>query len=156
MKTSFSSSWKSSTQPRKQRKYRYNAPQHIASKMLSCHLSKELREKYSMRSIRVRKGDKVVVMKGTHKKREGKVDNIDVKNQKIFITGIEAIKKDGNKVPYPLKAPNLLIIELNLEDKKRLKPGKEATSAAPGPEAQKPAIKAPEEDKRTENGKESS
>ncbi|MBS1194889.1 MAG: ribosomal protein L24p/L26e, archaeal/eukaryotic, partial [Methanomicrobia archaeon] len=46
-----------SIQPRKQRKARYTAPLHIKGKFLSATLSKELREQYKRRSLRVVKGD---------------------------------------------------------------------------------------------------
>ena len=50
MKRKFSKSWKSSKQPRKQRKYSANAPLHLKRKLLSVNLSKELRKKYGKRS----------------------------------------------------------------------------------------------------------
>ena len=78
MKSAFATTWKSSVQPRKQRKYQYNAPAHIKGKFLAAHLSKELKEKYGTRSIRVRVGDRVKVVRGTEKGKEGKVENADV------------------------------------------------------------------------------
>ena len=54
MKKKFSASWKTSTQPRKQRKYRHNAPMHLRQKLVSVHLSKDLRKNYGKRSIPVR------------------------------------------------------------------------------------------------------
>ena len=42
MKKIFSKHWKSSKQPRKQRKYRAKAPLHIKRKLLNVNLSKEL------------------------------------------------------------------------------------------------------------------
>ena len=59
----WSKHWKSSKQPRKQRKYVYHAPLHIRHKLLSAHLPKELREKYNRRSFPVRKGDEIEIMK---------------------------------------------------------------------------------------------
>jgi len=117
----FSSSWISSIQPRKQRKYRYNAPVHIKRKFLGSTLSKELRKKHGIRSISVVTGDKVLIMRGQYKKQEGKVDKVNVKEGKVFVTGAERDKKDGSKSMYPLNASNLMITELNLNDKKRLK-----------------------------------
>ena len=67
MKTKFAKTWISSTQPRKQRKYRYNAPLSTKRNFLSINLSKELKKKYGTRSIKPRVGDKVKVMRGTHK-----------------------------------------------------------------------------------------
>ena len=51
MKKKYSNSWKGSKQPRKQRKYRANAPLHTRHKMASANLSKELRKKYSKRNF---------------------------------------------------------------------------------------------------------
>jgi len=119
MKREWSSAWKGSKQPRKQRKYRANAPLHLRRKFLAVHLSKELRLKYSRRAIPVRSGDKVKILIGSHHGRSGKVDRVDNRHSKVYITGIEAIKKDGSKTMPPLQPSNLMIIELNLGDKKR-------------------------------------
>ena len=118
-KSTFSTSWKASIQPGKQRKFRYEAPLHIRQKFVHVHLSPELRTKYNTRNVQVKKGDKIKVLKGTFKKKEGKVERVILKQEKIFVTGLENIKKDGNKVPISFKSSNLMIIELNLNDKKR-------------------------------------
>ena len=115
-----SKSWKSSTSPRKPRKFIANAPLHIKSKFVSSHLSTDLRKKHKLRSIRVIKGDKVKVMRGMFKGKTGNVERIDIKQSKAFITGIENIKKDGSKTLYPIHSSNLLIQELNTKDKKRI------------------------------------
>tara|TARA_Y100000310_G_C20634082_1_gene790256 strand:+ start:400 stop:780 length:381 start_codon:yes stop_codon:yes gene_type:complete len=121
MKSIFSTSWKSSKQPRKQRKYVYNAPNHIKKKLVSTNLSKELRKKYNKRNIPIRKGDKVKILRGQFKGKVGEITKVDLKNIKVNIDKIELLKKDGNKVPYPITPSNLMITELKLEDKKRKK-----------------------------------
>ncbi len=121
MKKKFVKSWNRSKQPRKQRKYRYNAPLNIKSKFMGCHLSKELRGKYKKRSITVRKGDSVKVLRGQFKKKTGKIDRVNIKKSKVYITGIEVTKKDGTKALYPIHPSNIIITELNLDDKKRKK-----------------------------------
>ena len=115
----WSSSWKASKNPSKQRKYKVNAPLHLKQKLLGTHLSKELREKYKTRSVELRKGDKVKIMKGNHKGKTGKISRIRIVTQKVYIEGIDTVRKDGNKVLIPLKASNLMITELELGDKKR-------------------------------------
>lgn len=117
----FSRSWKSSKNRRKQRKYRLNAPLHLRKKFLSAHLNKDLRKKYNTRSLSLRKGDEVKVMRGDFKGEEGKVNRIDTKNKKIYVEGIEISKKDGTKAFRPFKPSNLMITKLNTDDKKRLK-----------------------------------
>ena len=119
MKRGWSSNWISSRQPRKQRKYRYNAPLHIKSTFLNVHLSPSLREKYKIKSIRIRKGDIVKIMRGSFKGKEEKVSKVLTKKEKVYIEGIEKTKKDGTKVKVPVHPSNLMIIDLNLEDKKR-------------------------------------
>jgi large subunit ribosomal protein L24 len=119
MKSKFSISWKSSKQRRKQRKYRYNSPLHIQHKFLSSHLSKDLMKKYNKRSIPIRKGDKVKILRGQFRGKEGKIEKVFTKKTKVYISGVEAIRIDGTKRHYPIHASNLMIMELNLEDKRR-------------------------------------
>ncbi len=117
----FKKSWKSSKKVRNQRKYRTNAPLHIKRKLMSSHLSKELKEKYHKRSAQIKKGDKIKIMRGTFKGKTGTIEKVETKRGKIFITGIEIIKKDGTKRLAPIASSNLLILSLDLEDKKRIK-----------------------------------
>lgn len=124
----FATSYKASNKPSKQRLYVYNAPLHIKSKMLAAHLSKELRQKLGKRSIRVRVGDKVVVMTGQYKKKSGKVESVDVKGQRIYIGGIDRQRKDGSKAAYPFHPSNLVVLEL-VADKRRNKEHKQAVPA---------------------------
>ncbi len=120
MKTEFSLSWKSSSQPRKQRKYRQNAPLHIKHKLMAGHLSADLRKKYGRRSVEVRKDDRVKIMRGQFKGTTGKIERVDLKKEMVFMKGAETAKKDGTKSFYPLHPSNLMILELNLSDKKRV------------------------------------
>ncbi len=120
MKT-WSKSWKGSKKPKKQRKYVARAPPHIKNRFLGVHLSKELRQKHQMRSIRVRKGDKVLVMKGSFTGKTGAVEKVNVIRGLVYVQGIELTRKEGGKIQIPIKAPNLLITELNMTDKRRFK-----------------------------------
>jgi len=117
----FSINWNKSKKPRKQRKYRYNAPLHIKHMFLSVHLSKPLREKYTKRNITIKKGDTIKIMRGKFKGKTGKINRIDIKKTKIYVEGIEIAKKDGTKAFPPFRPSNLMITELNLDDKKRVK-----------------------------------
>ena len=115
----FSADWIRSKKQSKQRKYRFNAPLHIKQKLAHSHISKELREKYGKRATSVRKGDKVKIMRGKFKKHEGKVERLDLKKSLVFVSGAESTKKDGTKKLLPLDPSNLMITELNLDDKLR-------------------------------------
>jgi len=120
MKKEFSKKWIRSKQVRKQRKYIYNAPLHIRRKMMSVNFSKELREKYHRRNFPVRTGDKVVVISGQFKGLTGKVEKVMLKKYKVHVEKAELTKRDGSKVKYSIHPSNLRIVELNLEDKKRV------------------------------------
>jgi large subunit ribosomal protein L24 len=120
MKQKFSTSWIGSRQPRKQRKFRANAPIHMRHKLLSVNLSKELRKKYSKRNFPIRKGDNVKILVGEFKKKTGKISAVNTKRLKVLIDGIYKSKKDGTKVKVYFDPSNLQIQELNLEDKKRI------------------------------------
>jgi len=108
-------------QPRKQRKFLYNAPLHIRGKIMSATLSKELREKYNVRNLPIRVGDKVKVMRGDFKGTEGKVVEVDLKRYRIHVEGVTQKRTDGTEVYYPLHPSNVMIVELNLEDEERTK-----------------------------------
>ncbi|MEK6928890.1 MAG: 50S ribosomal protein L24 [Nanoarchaeota archaeon] len=120
MKSSFSTSWKSSKQVRKQRKYFLNSPYHIKHKFLSANLSKELRKKYNKRSLPLRKGDEVLVMRGAFKKKKAKVISVNKKNSLVALENIQRTKKDGTKVNVHFHPSVLQIQSIFLEDKERI------------------------------------
>ena len=117
----YSSKWKASKSPAKQRKYRYNAPDHIKRHFLNAPLSKELRTKHNKKSVSVRKGDKVKILRGQFKGHIGKIDRTDLRECKLYVIGAERQKRDGSKALYPLNPSNVMIMELSLDDKRRSK-----------------------------------
>ena len=119
VKKTFSATWNRSVQPRKQRKYVFKAPLHVKGKMLASKLSSELRKKHSTRSIRVRKDDKVKIMRGQFSGIVGAVEEVKVKASRIYVAGAGIVKKDGSKSKYPIHPSNVEIIELVTKDKKR-------------------------------------
>jgi large subunit ribosomal protein L24 len=119
MEKLYSNTWNSSIQPRKQRKFRHNAPLHIRHKLMSSNLNKDLRKKYGKRSFPIKKGDVVRIMKGEFKNKTGKINKINLKELRTSIEGIQKSKKDGTKRDIFFDPSNIQIQELNLEDKKR-------------------------------------
>lgn len=106
-----------SKQTRKQRKKQKSLEKR--RKTVGAHLPKELRIKYNTRSFPLRKGDKVKVMLGQFKNKTGKIVKINSRGAKIYIEGIEVIRRDGSKAFRPFHSSNLMITELYLEDKRR-------------------------------------
>lgn len=117
-KQKWTASWNASVQPSKQRNFRRNAPLHILRKFVHCHLSKELRKKYGTRSLGIRVDDKVKILVGNFKGKEGKVSEVKTKLSKVYIEGMERTKKDGSKARIPFEASNLMIITIGKEDKR--------------------------------------
>jgi large subunit ribosomal protein L24 len=110
-----------SKKPSKQRKYRAKAPTHVRRKIMSSHLSPELRKKHKKRSTPVRKGDEVIIMRGSFKGTKGKVEEVNRKRYKVFVENIFYEKKDGTKTKIGIDTSNLMITSLNLDDPKRFK-----------------------------------
>ncbi len=119
MNKTFSSQWNRSTQARKQRKYRHNAPLHVRQRFMAAPLAESLRKKYGKRNTQVRKGDTVTILRGQFHGHKGKIERVDLKRSRIFIEGAQNIKRDGTKISYPIHASKVRIEDLVLDDKKR-------------------------------------
>lgn len=128
-----------SSSRRKSRKAHFAAPSSNRRTLMSSALSKDLRKKYNIRSLPIRKADEVTVVRGGHKDTEGKVIRV---YRKKFIVHIERLTKDkvngtlsmivwsiastnflreGSTIQVPLHASNLVITKLHLDkDRKNL------------------------------------
>ena len=67
---------KTSSQRRKQRKKHFSATSVDKRVLMSANLSEELKGKYGMRAMPVRKDDEVMVVRGIYKTREGKITQV--------------------------------------------------------------------------------
>jgi len=157
MKTEWSTTWKSSVQPRKQRKYVHNAPQHISHKLVSVHLDKKLREKYGVRALPLRKADEVKIMRGSKKGLKGKVTEVDPRGRRVYIEGQARDAIGGRKSFIPFHPSNLVITSLKAGDKLRekvisRKSGKQVKLEEEKPKKEKPVKKEekPKETKKEE------
>jgi large subunit ribosomal protein L24 len=109
------------TKPTKQRKRMYEAPLTERRKRFTAPLSSKLKESHGTGSLPVRKGDTVMIMRGDRKGSEGKINQIDRKNYRIFIEGATREKVDGTNIPVPVHPSKVMITRLNLDDKRRKK-----------------------------------
>ncbi|MBO6084765.1 MAG: 50S ribosomal protein L24 [Candidatus Methanomethylophilaceae archaeon] len=107
-----------SSKARVQRFNQANAPIHVKRKMLSAHLSDDLRKEFGKRSARVCKGDTVVVVRGNEDIRgiEGKVVSVYTQTGRVAIEGVTIKAADGTEKERPIHASNLTIVKLNLDD----------------------------------------
>ncbi len=109
----------SSKSPRKQRRRIYKSPIHTHKKMLRCKLAEDLREEYGVRSMVVRKGDLVRIMRGQFRDTEAKVTRVDYSKIRVYVDAATTTKADGKEVPVALHPSNLLITKLELDDDRR-------------------------------------
>jgi large subunit ribosomal protein L24 len=110
---------KSVKDPGKQRSRLFNAPAHIRHKLMSAHLSPDLVKSHGVRTLPVRKGDTVRIMRGDHYGFEGKISRVDLKNFRIFLEGLTREKVDGTVIFVAVHPSKVLIKNLNLDDKWR-------------------------------------
>ena len=114
-----------SKKPSKERKHQYNMPMHMAAKAVAGHLDEKLAKELGKRSIGVRKGDTVKIMRGEFAKREGKITEVNRKSRKIFIEKMVKKKSNGQERQVPIDASNILVIDLDKTDRKRIAMKKE-------------------------------
>jgi large subunit ribosomal protein L24 len=102
----------------KQRKARANAPLHKRKRMVAAHLSSALMSEYNVRSLAVRKGDTVKVLRGAKdfKASEAKVASVDLKSCKIIVENVTIPKADGTQKPKPVDPSDVMLTKLDLSD----------------------------------------
>jgi len=113
----------SSIQPRKQRLARYTAPYHRRHREMSAPVDKGLRERQLARgfmyprSMPVRKGDRVLIVRGEGKTKSASVvAKVDRKARKIYVEGFTYFKSDGTELQRPIDPSNLVIINPDWSD----------------------------------------
>ena len=116
----------SSKQPRKQRLAHYTAPYHRRHREMSAPIDRGLRERQLSRgfmyprAIPVRKGDRVMIVRGEGKTgTASKVAKIDRKARKVYVEGFTYFKSDGTELQRPIDASNLVIINPDWSDVRR-------------------------------------
>jgi len=108
-----------SIHPKKQRKQLYEMPLHLRKKLIVAPLSDELREKYGVRNLPVKKGDTVKVVRGDNAGKEGKVVKVNTARGWVFIEGLTREKASGTPAFIPIHASKVVITKLDLKDKER-------------------------------------
>merc|ERR1711915_592564 len=107
---------------RKCRKAHFSAPSSVRRKLMSAPLSKELRQKYSVRSMPVRKDDEVVVTRGPFKSTQpGKVTSVYRKKWVLHIERIQREKVNGAAVNVGIHPSKVEIVRLKMDrDRKNI------------------------------------
>ena len=118
----------SSKQPRKKRLARYTAPYHRRHREMAAPIDRGLRERQMdrgfmyPRSMSVRKGDRVMIVRGEGKSKSAtRIAKVDRKARKIYVEGFTYFKSDGTELQRPIDASNVVIINPDWSDMKRRK-----------------------------------
>ena len=99
----------------------YRATNNVRNKQLGAALSKQLRQKYHRRSIRIVNGDTVKIIRGEYKGIDGKVTKISLDKNSIAVEGVQREKLKGGKIDLYIHSSNTVITSLNAEDNWRIK-----------------------------------
>ena len=108
-----------SRQPRKQRRAYYNKPLHLRVKDMTAPLSDALRRELGIKRLPVRRGDTVLIVRGSFAGHEGKVVRVSLKKRRIYVEGATLTKADGTTVYYPIHPSKVVITKLDLSDEWR-------------------------------------
>jgi len=119
----------------KSRKAHFAAPSSVRRTIMSAPLSKELREKYNVRSIPIRKDDEVLVVRGSNKGREGKITSVYRLKYVVHIERVVKEKSSGQSVPLGIHPSKVVITKLKLDKGResileRIKTGRELREKA--------------------------
>jgi large subunit ribosomal protein L24 len=143
--------------PGKQRKNLFNASAHIRHKQMAAPLSRELSASKGAKTLPVRKGDTVRIMRGDNKGFEGKVSRVDLKAYRLYMEGLTREKVDGTNIFLPIHPSKVEIRNLSLDDKyrkeilaRKIAPEKSAKKAQKAKAKPKKAEKAPAEEAEIE------
>lgn len=109
-----------SKKPGKQRYYQHNTPKYEVHKLMSAHLTPELRERKGFRSLPVKVGDTVIIMRGSFKGKSGKVTRVNPTKKIVFVDKVFKRKTDNTEIPTPIHPSNLMISKYDEKDRKRL------------------------------------
>merc|ERR1712196_596659 len=94
---------------RKSRKAHFTAPSSVRRKIMTASLSKDLRNRYHVRSLPIRKDDEVTIVRGHNHDREGKVTQVYRKKWVIHIERITRDKANGQPVPIGISPSKVII-----------------------------------------------
>jgi large subunit ribosomal protein L24 len=97
----------------------YQASAVVKSKQLCSPLSKDLRKKYGKRSIRVIEGDTIRVLRGEFRGVAGKITKVSIQKNGVSVDGVKKEKLKGGNLDVFIHPSNLIVTDLNNEDKWR-------------------------------------
>jgi large subunit ribosomal protein L24 len=108
---------------------------------MAAPLAPELISSRGVKSLPVRKGDTVRIVRGDHMGFEGKVSRVDLKRYRIFLEGLTREKVDGTNIFVSVHPSKVLIKNLKLDDKWRKAVVESKKELAPPPKKEPEVVK---------------
>jgi large subunit ribosomal protein L24 len=102
--------------PRRQRRAVYEADTFERRRRMTVPLSRELRRRFHLRSVPLRKGDTVRVMRGSYVGREERVAKLNRRDYTVTLDNVTLKSGEEKLKPLPVRTNHLLIVRLNLAD----------------------------------------
>jgi len=87
--------------------------------MLKSRLDEFLQEEYGIRSMVIKKGDLVRIMRGQYRDTEGKVTGVDYRAIRVYLENATVTKADGKEANVPIHPSNLMLVKLELDDDRK-------------------------------------
>ena len=99
-------------------RHQLGASSNIKRKLMGCNLIKSLRTQHKIRSLPIKRGDTVKILKGKAKGKEGKVVQVYRKRNVIYVDKCQRDKNNGQSVFIPIR-PSYCVITVPLLNKDR-------------------------------------
>ena len=106
---------KVSSSRRVNRRAYFNAPSHVRRILMSAPLSKELRDKHHVRRLPIHKDDEVIVVRGSHRGKEGKVTAVYRKKYVIHLDKVTIERPNGTPVPVGIHPSKVCITKIKMD-----------------------------------------
>mmetsp|Transcript_2379 Transcript_2379/g.4773 ORF Transcript_2379/g.4773 Transcript_2379/m.4773 type:complete len:109 (+) Transcript_2379:2-328(+) len=106
---------------------------------MSSPLSKDLRTKYGVRAVPIRRDDEVMIRRGQFHDREGKVTQVYRKKFRIHIERVTRDKVNGQTVPVGIHPSKVVITKLRLDKDRKAMLERKGGKAKEGKYADKDA-----------------
>lgn len=107
------------SRPSRNRAFKRNTPYHHRKAVFNVHLSKDLRAKYGVRALPIRKDDTALILRGKFAGLQKRVTNVSFKKSKIQLEGIKTTKTDGTELFHYVDPSNCLLTGLSKLDSGR-------------------------------------
>ncbi|MBS3794691.1 MAG: 50S ribosomal protein L24 [Candidatus Thorarchaeota archaeon] len=104
--------------PSKQRKRIHQGSIHSHKNMFNVRLDEFLREEYGLRSMKLKKGDLVKIMRGRFRETEGTVERLDYKEVRVYLDSATTEKADGTEINVPIHPSNLMLLQPEMDDER--------------------------------------